>query len=120
MASPLLLSPHLHHIHRLPFVYSLPHSPSPSPSPPIHRGSRLRRFQVRAVNGSAIEKRSGEEYPSGEFEMEEVDVWRRLGVKGSHYHKSAKNLEKAAYGPHIAGIYLQVDPLNCGPRRVRA
>lgn len=102
------------------------------------------------MNGSAIEKRSGEEYPSGEFELEEVDVWRRLGVKvrmllefpwrrvkkgsvlnmklrgqisdqlktrfssGLSLPQICENLEKAAYDPRIAGVYLQVDPLNCG------
>ncbi|KAL9266313.1 Serine protease SPPA, chloroplastic-like protein, partial [Drosera capensis] len=169
MASPLLLSPHLHHIHRLPLFYSLPHS-SPPLHPPLRgrlstvvhafEGSKSPETQIPiskskiegddGVNGSAIEKRSDEEYPSGEFEMEEVDLWRRLGVKvrmllefpwrrvkkgsvlnlklrgqisdqlktrfssGLSLPQICENLEKAAYDPRIAGVYLQVDPLNCG------
>ncbi|KAG9448648.1 hypothetical protein H6P81_008613 [Aristolochia fimbriata] len=95
-------------------------------------------------------RRVKEEYPSGEFEFEEVSGWRSFVVKlrmliafpwqrvrkgsvltmklrgqisdqlqsrfssGLSLPQICENFIKAAYDPRISGLYLHIEPLNCG------
>ncbi|ERN05826.1 serine protease SPPA, chloroplastic [Amborella trichopoda] len=104
------------------------------------------RVSLSDGNGSV----KGYDYPTGEFEFEKFDGWKRFAVKlrmliawpwervkkGSVLHMKIRgqifdqlqgrfssklslpqiceNFIKAAYDPRIAGIYLQIEPLNCG------
>ncbi|XP_058112383.1 serine protease SPPA, chloroplastic isoform X2 [Magnolia sinica] len=90
------------------------------------------------------------DYPSGEFEFEEITGWRSFVVKlrmlfafpwervrkgsvlsmklrgqifeqlrgrfssGLSLPQICENFIKAAYDPRVSGIYLQIEPLNCG------
>ncbi|WOL17182.1 serine protease SPPA, chloroplastic-like isoform X1 [Canna indica] len=92
----------------------------------------------------------GQDYPTGESEIEEFGRWRRLGVKlrlffalpwervekgsvlkmqlrgkisdqlwtrfssGLSLPQICENFTKALYDPRISGIYLHIEPLNCG------
>ncbi|XP_068637985.1 serine protease SPPA, chloroplastic [Aristolochia californica] len=95
-------------------------------------------------------RRVKEDYPSGEFEFEEVSGWRSFVVKfrmllafpwarirkgsvltmklrgqisdqlqsrfssGLSLPQICENFIKAAYDPRISGLYLHIEPLNCG------
>ncbi|XP_038688077.1 serine protease SPPA, chloroplastic [Tripterygium wilfordii] len=160
-----LLSPLFSRLLTSTFLHA-PLSIPASPSSVSHRNLSVRAFDSSSseakpeaekdncTSKTEIKDAKDEEYPSGEFEFEQVGAWRSFLVKlkmlialpwervpkgsiltmklrgqisdqlksrfssGLSLPQICENFIKAAYDPRISGIYLHIEPLDCGWAKV--
>ncbi|XP_022769682.1 serine protease SPPA, chloroplastic-like isoform X2 [Durio zibethinus] len=101
------------HLHRQSFSFS--YSFSTRAFDDSSSSTETQKEKDEKLGSQSVEKLGTEVYPSGEVEYEKIsDQLKSRFSLGLSLPQICENFVKAAYDPRISGIYLHIEPLNCG------